>query len=205
MPADVNSPPLPDSRPLHRLVGRTRALLRTSWVATGLGITLGLLLTTLAVLAVIDLFMPLAPVTLPFVDVVVPLDPIFRCVALLLVVVPSALALYPGVPRPLLRRLAPNQVARRIEKHLPGVHNRLVTAIDLENKADAVSPVFLRRLLGEALERIKSFRPATILDSVSLRRSAICVAVAAAVSLTAWALFADRLPTALARIFMPFA
>src|SRR4051794_29790696 len=101
MPPAVNSPPPPASRPPHRLVSRTRALLRTSWVATGLGITLGLLLGTLAVLAVLDLFLPLAPVNLPFTAVVVPLDPIFRCVALVLVVGPSALALYHGVIRPL--------------------------------------------------------------------------------------------------------
>src|SRR5262249_19795517 len=189
MPADVNSPPLPDSRPLHRLVRRTRALLRTSWVATGLGITLGLLLITLATFAVIDLFAPLAPFTIPFTAVEVPLDPIFRCVALVLVVGPSSLALYHGVVRPLLRRLAPTQVARRSEKHLPGVHNRLVTAIDLEHKADSVSPTFLRRLLGEALDRIKGFRPSMILDLVSLRRSAIAVGVSALVSLAAWGLF----------------
>src|SRR5262249_34435532 len=98
LPADVTSPPpLPDSRPLHRPARRTRALLRTSWVATGLGITLGLLLITLATFAVIDLFAPLAPFTVPFTAVEVPLDPIFRCVALVLVVGPSSLALYHGV------------------------------------------------------------------------------------------------------------
>jgi hypothetical protein len=198
---------MPDSRPLHRLIGRTRRLLRSSWVATGLGITLGLGLGTLAVLAVLDLFVPMAPVTLPFVDVVVPIDPILRCAALVLVVVPAVLAFLHGVVRPLFRRLGPTQVARRIEAHLPDIHNRLVSAIDLEGKADSrsVSPVFLRRLLSEALERIRAFRPRMILDLVSLRRAAVAVGLSVAVSLAAWALFADRLPTALARIFMPLA
>ena len=140
MPADVTPAPqspvsLPDSTPLHRLIGRTRRLLRGSWVATGLGITLGLALGTLAVLAVLDLFVPLEPITLPLAGVVVPLDPILRCVALFLIVVPAALAFLQGVVRPLFRRLAPTLVARRIESHLPGIHNRLVSAIDLE-KAD---------------------------------------------------------------------
>ena len=70
MPTDVTPATLPDSRPLHRLIARTRRLLRSSWVATGLGITFGLLLGTLAVLAVLDLFIPLEPITLPLLDVV---------------------------------------------------------------------------------------------------------------------------------------
>src|SRR5262245_42885237 len=180
MPTDVTPATLPDSRPLHRLIGRTRLLLRSSWVATGLGLTVGLLLGTLAVLAVLDLFVPLEPITLPLVDVVVPLDPILRCVALVLVVVPAFLALVQGVVRPLIRRLGPTQVARRIETHLPGIHNRLVSAIDLQQHvpAGSVSPVFLRRLLAEALERIRNFRPAMILDLVSLRRAALLAGLA---------------------------
>jgi hypothetical protein len=43
MPADVQASThtLPDARPLHRQIGATRRLLRSSWIATGLGITLG--------------------------------------------------------------------------------------------------------------------------------------------------------------------
>jgi hypothetical protein len=207
MPTDVTPATLPDSRPLHRLIGQTRRLLRSSWIATGLGISFGLLLGTLAVLAVLDLFVPLEPITLPFFDVVVPLDPILRSVALLLVVVPAVLAFLHGVVRPLFRRLGPTQVARRIETHLPGIHNRLVSAIDLEAKAAdrRVSPVFLRRLLNEALDRVKDFHPRTILDLVSLRRAVLTAVVAVALSALAWTFFADRLPTAVARIFMPLA
>jgi hypothetical protein len=207
MPTDVTPATLPDSRPLHRLIGRTRRLLRTSWVATGLGISLGLLLGTLAVLAVLDLFVPLEPITLPLLDMVVPLDPILRCIALLLVVVPALLAFLHGVVRPLFRRLGPTQVARRIETHLPGIHNRLVSAIDLEAPAPArrVSTVFLHRLITEALDRIRSFQPRMILDVVSLRRAAVAATLAVILSALAWVFFADRLPTAVARIFMPLA
>ncbi len=207
MPTDVTAATLPDSRPLYRLIGQTRRLLRSSWVATGLGISLGLLFGTLAVLAVLDLFIPLEPITLPIFDVVVPLDPILRCFALMLVVVPALLAFLHGVVRPLFRRLGPSQVARRIETRLPGIHNRLVSAIDLERAAPAsqVSPVFLRRLLTEALDHVRGFRPRMILDFVSLRRAAVAVVLAVVVSGLAWTFFADRLPTALARIFMPLA
>ena len=106
---------LPDSRPLHDLISRARALLRSSWVATGLGITVGLLFGLLVVLTLIDLFVPFEPVTLPYFRVVVPLDPVFRCVALFLAVVPALLAFFHGVVRPLWRGLRPAQVARRIE------------------------------------------------------------------------------------------
>jgi hypothetical protein len=207
MPTDATPATLPDSRPLHRLIGRTRRMLRSSWIATGLGISLGLLLGTLAVLAVLDLFVPLEPITLPFFDVVVPLDTILRCVALVLVVVPALLAFLHGVVRPLFRRLGPTQVARRIETHLPGIHNRLVSAIDLErmDSRRSVSTVFLRRLLTEALDRIKSFHPRMILDFASLRRAALAAGVAIILSALAWTFFADRLPTALARIFNPLA
>src|SRR5262249_3396058 len=128
-------PALPDSSPLHILIAQARALLRSSWAATELGLTIGLLLGPLAVLAVLDLFIPFEPVTVPFVSIVLPLDPIFRTVALVLVTIPAALALFHGVVRPLWRSLSNLQVARRIEDQLPGIHNRLVSAIDLENKA----------------------------------------------------------------------
>jgi len=37
MAVDVAQSPLPDSRPLHRLIRHTRRLLRCSWIAIGLG------------------------------------------------------------------------------------------------------------------------------------------------------------------------
>jgi len=40
MPADVSPSALPDSRPLHRLIRRTRRLLRLTWITTGLGLGL---------------------------------------------------------------------------------------------------------------------------------------------------------------------
>src|SRR5262249_11922647 len=65
--------------------------------------------------------------------------------------------------------------------------------------------VFLRRLLTEALERLRAFRPRMVLDMRSLRRAALAVSVSMVVAILAWGLFSDRLPTALARIFMPLA
>src|SRR5271157_3161726 len=112
----TNSPP--DVRPIRSLIRRTAGLLRSCWVTTGMGLTLGLGLGTLALLSLLDLALPL--------------EPVLRLLALVLVIVPATWALATGVVRPICRRLRPVQVARRIEAHLPGIHNRLVSCIDLE-------------------------------------------------------------------------
>lgn len=182
----------PDARPIFRLVGQTRTLLRSTWVATGVGLTAGLLGAAL--------------VATTGIDMLVPLPQWLRLTALLLIVVPTAWACFTGVARPLFRRLAPTHVARRIEKQLPGIHNRLVSCIDLEAKGTLdVSPTFHRRLLTEALDRIRAFRPRQVLDLLSLRRASVFALSAAVAFAVAFLLFSDRMPTALARIFLPFA
>src|SRR5437016_57086 len=98
MSEDVTVNGVPDTSTIQRLVWRTRRLLRSSWVATGLGLTVGLLFGVLVTAALIDL--------------VVPLWPGFRLLALLAVTVPAAWALFVGVVRPLFRRLSAGYVAR---------------------------------------------------------------------------------------------
>ncbi len=187
------APTLPDSRPIDQLVSRTRSLLRLSWVATGLGLTVGLGVATLLVVTLADL--------------VVPLWPSFRLAAFILVAGPALWVLIQGVVLPAFRRLGPGYVARRIEAHLPGIHNRLVSCIDLARTQGtaAYSPAFYRRLVGEALERIRGFRPATVVDRLSLRRAGAFAGASVAAFLVALVLLSDRMPTALARIFLPLA
>jgi hypothetical protein len=207
MPADHTPDSLPDSRPLFRLIAQTRRLLRSSWVLTGLGLTLGLLLAALATMTLMDLFLHPEPITLPFFQVVVPLDPVLRLLALVLIVVPAALAFVQGVVRPLCRRLGPTHVARRIESHLPGIHNRLVSAIDLESRRDhnQSSAAFLRRLLQEALARVRSFKPFTVVDRRSLGRASLFAVLSVGACLLVGLVFGDHLPTTLRRIFLPLA
>jgi hypothetical protein len=183
-----------DIRPIHRLIRRTRLLLRSSWVATGLGVSVGLLLAVLVTVTTLDLLMPF-------------LWPALRLAALLLVVVPASWAFFIGVIRPLFRRLSATHVARRIESHIPRVHNRLVSCIDLANKPDDCrrSGAFYRRLVSEALERIRGFRPSAVINFLGLRRAGLFAASSIAAFLVAWLLFADRMPTAMARILSPFA
>jgi hypothetical protein len=195
---------LPDTTPLRRLVRQTRRLLRSSWVVTGLGLTVGLLLGTLVATTLVDLVLPLDAL-LPAWLAPTPW-PGLRLAALLLVVVPAAWALFAGVVRPLFRRLTPVGVARRIESHLPGIHNRLVSALDLSAQpAQTSSQAFYRRLLNEALERVRGFRPSTVLDLLSLRRAGLFALASTGAFVLALVVFSDRMPTALARILRPFA
>ncbi|MGE0608203.1 MAG: hypothetical protein AB7O62_13995 [Pirellulales bacterium] len=183
----------PDTSPIERLIDNTRRVLRSSWVATGAGLTLGLLLGTMVAVALVDLLIPMWP--------------IFRWLALALVLVPAGWAGYVGVFRPLARKLKAGFVARRIEKQLPGIHNRLVSCVDLQNedKRARVSPAFYRKLVTEALDRIRSFNPKVVVDYLSLKRATIFAACSTAALLLAFVLFYDRLPTALARVFAPWA
>ena len=137
----------PDISPIRGLIRATARLLRSSWVATGLGLSLGLLAAALVVTSLLDLALPLGTA--------------LRATALVLVIVPAAWAFFAGVVRPAFRRLGDRQVARRIEGHIPGIHNRLVSCIDLDSgKAQADrSPAFYRRLVREALDRVKIVPP----------------------------------------------
>jgi hypothetical protein len=189
----------PDTAPIFGLIGRTRQLLRSSWVVTGAGLTVGLLLGALVATSIVDIVLPLPPDNL--------LAPTLRLIALLLVVVPAGWAAFTGIIRPLFRWLSNVQMARRIESHIPRIHNRLVSCVDLANGTDAkqLSPAFYRRLVSEAIERIRDFEPRKIVDFASLRRAGL-FAVSSAVAFTlALVVLSDRLPTTLRRIFQPFA
>ena len=183
----------PDITPIRRLVRRTVLLLRSSWVATGMGLTLGLGVGTLVALALLDLALPQ--------------ESGLRLAALVMVVVPASWAFVTGVVRPLLRRLRPVQVARRIEGHIPGIHNRLVSCIDLDasTKKAQYSPDFYRKLVREALEKIQGFHPRKVVDARSLGRAIVFASASVLAFGLAFGLLSDRMPTALARIFSPFA
>jgi hypothetical protein len=177
---------------IDALIGRTRRLLRSSWVATGAGMTLGLCLA--------------AVVATTLADLAVPLPVVLRTAGFLLVVVPTLMALYVGVLRPAVRRISENWVARRIEREIPQIQSRLVTSIDLAHHPDYQhSTAFYNRLVSETADRVSGFHPSSVIDRLNLRRSGVFAAAAAVAFLFAYACFSDRLPTALARILSPFA
>jgi hypothetical protein len=157
-----------------------------------LGITVGLGLLLLVVVS-------LADVALAFREWL-------RLTGLLLVAVPSAWAFVNGVLRPLFRKMTSRFVARRIEATLPGIHNRLVSVVDLDaEKQKKFSLAFVRRLISEAIERVKNFRPSAVVDKPALKRAGLFAMIGLLVFATAMGILSDRLPTALARIFSPFA
>ncbi len=183
-----------DTKPLRELVARTRRLLRSTWVLTGLLASFGLGLLLLVGSAMTDFVVSSAA----------PSDWTWlRTLALVLLVVPTAWAVAVGVLRPLLRRLSNVLVARRIETELPAIHNRLVTCIDLEDEEQRVpvSQAFHRRLVSEALERIREFHPRQVLDIHKLRHAGL-VAIVGTLALAV--IFIPGVTTAMERVFSPF-
>ena len=191
MSSEVSRNGMPDTSVIDLLLNKTRTMLRSSWVVTGVGLSLGLLLAAVLLTTLTDL--------------IVPLGTVFRLLALLAILIPSVWALVAGVIRPLFRRLTRQHMARRVETHLPNIHNRLVSAVDLtERKGTRPSEAFYRRLINEALQRITGFLPSKVVDLVSLRKS-LLFAGSTVLGLTlAMIILSDRLPTALARIANPF-
>jgi len=178
-------------QPILRLVARARHVLRQSWVITGLALTVAVLAGAVIVLCLADVAFPFGRT--------------LRVAALALVVVPTMYTVAAGVLRPCLRRLTEVQVARRIEKHLPNIHNRLVSCIDIWS-AETPQPycvAFYHRLVAEVRERIRGFRPRTVVDGRSLRRAALIAGVNVAVLALMVALFPRPVTTAVMRIFAP--
>lgn len=178
---------------LDRLIRGARRALRSGWVLAGALISLAIFCAAVTATALLDLAAPLGT--------------FLRLLALGLIVAPTGWALAQGVVRPLARRLPAASVARRIEGRLPGMNDRLVTGVELaaDGAARRQSPAFFRRLLDEVWERAKGFRPEMLRDVASIRRAGILGGAAVIALAAAWITFADRLPTAMARIFRPFA
>ena len=170
---------------------QARWLLRTAWGLTGLGLTAGLFLGFLLLVVAVDLAAPMGVA--------------MRCLALGLVVLPAAVAFVLGVVAPSLRRLRAGEVARRIESHIPGMHNRLVSCMDLESKKDRVAPAFYRRLVQEALARVRGFRATRVIDARRLRQALLLAAGCGLLFAAAYFALPERVQTALARVFRPLA
>jgi hypothetical protein len=178
---------------IERLIGRTRQLLRLSWVVVGLAITGGLLSAAVLLAALIDL--------------AITLWPSFRWIVMAMVVVPVAWSFVMGVLRSALRRLGSRGIAHRIEQHIPKIHNRLVSCVDLAAGTEELelSPAFRQRLIEEATERVRSFDPMRVVDVRRVRRALLAAAGALVLFVVAWLLLGDRLTTAIARVFHPWA
>jgi len=108
---------------------------------------------------------------------------------------------------PMVRRLPVTRVASWIERTIPDVHNRLISALDLSEDSDArrANPALLQRLLDETGERLTGYQVQHVADPKPVRRLLVVAAVTFVVVAAFVALFQPRTTTALARIFQPTA
>jgi hypothetical protein len=182
----------PDIGPILSLIRKTRLLLKSSWGAIGVAHTLGLAFLALAVATTADLLVPLV-------------GPWLRLTGLILFAAPTVvLLIWKGV-LPLSRQLRNVDVARRIESHIPGMHSRLVSCMDLADRQGEVSPAFYRKLVDESLDRIGKFQRRSVVDFCALRRALLVALIGIGLFGLLWLALGSRLTTALARVLDPFA
>jgi hypothetical protein len=182
----------PDIGPILSLVRKSRLLLRGSWGAIGIGLTLGFALAVLAIVTTADMLVPLV-------------GPWVRLAGLLLFSVPTIVVLVWKCLLPLSRRLRGVEIARRIESKIPGMHSRLVSCMDLAGREADVSSAFYRKLVDESLDRIGKYRSTSVVDFRSIGKASRFALIGGALFAALWLGFGAHLTTALARVFNPFA
>jgi hypothetical protein len=180
----------PDIRPIRSLVRTTRLALRSGTGLVGLGLTAGVAATALLVAVAADLLYPL-------------IGPWVRATGLAIVCVATVIVFVWKGLAPFARRLRDAEIARRIEGRIPGMHNRLVSCLDLAGRTDEVSPAFYRKLVAESLNRIGDYRPSSVVDWRSVRKSLAFAAVALVALAGTGLALGERFTTAVARVFHP--
>ncbi|HEX4141962.1 MAG TPA: hypothetical protein VHY91_00290 [Pirellulales bacterium] len=143
------------------------------------------------------------------VDLLIPLATMFRlllAVGFWAVLIGSVAGL---LVWPALRRLTLEDVALRIESIVGGMHNRLLTVLDL-HRTDAEgkkqsNPEMVARLLWQTRGKLADFHLGQIVSPLPLLRSLIGLAAVLFAALLLAVLFRESAPTALARILRPTA
>jgi hypothetical protein len=109
---------------------------------------------------------------------------------------------------PAWRRPVLDAVALRIERALGGMQNRLLTVLDLgrdPSRLHRTRPDLLARLLEQTHQRVRAFRPGSVIRWRSLARGATLAAGALAAGLVLFAWFGDRFTTTFERLLHPTA
>lgn len=115
----------------------------------------------------------------------------------------AAFVLLPAVRRPLL-----DTVCLRIEKTLGGIHNRLLTVVDLARGGHVgrtLEPDMVERLLEQTQAQLSGFRPSRVVQWQALARNAALAAGAAALVAAIWLALGERLTITLDRFLQPTA
>jgi len=178
---------------LHTLVTNTRRRLRIGWVVTGGAYALIVSVVTLLVAIMLDSLFPM--------------DVPGRVATLTIVNIVIAFAVALGIVRPTVRRVDLDQVALRIERAVGGLHNRLLTLLDLRRRngrAD-VSEVMVERVVTQTRDRLRDFRMQQVADPQPVRRTAAMGLVTLVAAVIIVVSVGPRLTTALARIMQPTA
>lgn len=178
-----------------RVVSRTRSGLLVAVLATGLLLAVAAAVAWIVGGVLLDLAAPL---------------PVAGRIAVLggwwlsVVLACAAFVLLPAYRRPSL-----DAVALRIERVLGGMHNRLLTVVDLARgggtTGGATRPRLVDRLLAETTERMREFRARRIVPWRALGRAACWVAGLVATVALLHATLGDRLAVTLARLRDPTA
>ena len=180
----------PGVRPIRALVRTTRLALRSGTVLVALGLTTGVAAATRRAAA--DLLVPLV-------------DSWVRATGLAVVCFATGVVFVAKGLAPFGRRLPDAEVARRIEGHIPGMHDRLVSCLDLAGRTGEVSPAFYGRLITESLDRIGAYHPARVVDWRGVTKALAFAAIAAGLVGVTRLTLGDRFTTALDRVFHPTA
>ena len=153
----------------------------------GVGLALGLSIAVITAAAALDLLVV-------FPDAL-------RWMAFVILAMVAGYCLFGRVVRPLLRWLPLPAVALRIEKLLPGIHNRLVTAVELGNRKQSESTQpFFAAIVRQAADHVADFQPAQVVDRLSMRRALIWLAVPSVILIASWFASPRFVGTALARV-----
>jgi len=178
-----------------RVVSRTRSGLLVAVLATGLLLAVAAAVAWIVGGVLLDLAAPL-----PVAGRIAVLGGWWLSVALAC----AAFILLPAYRRPSL-----DAVALRIERVLGGMHNRLLTVVDLARgggtTGGATRPRLVDRLLAETTERMREFRARRIVPWRALGRAACWVAGLVAMVALLHATLGDRLAVTLARLRDPTA
>ncbi len=178
---------------LQRLVHATRRRMRLYWTLTGVGLVVAAAAVALLLAAALDVMLAMSVGG--------------RLASLVAVAVLTGVAVLLAVIWPIARPLHVNQVALRIEQAVGGIHNRLITLLDLlrgGGRVDTTEP-FVQRVVTQTRDKLDGYHPHNVADPRPARRS---LAVGAGVVLGVVALvllFSPRLSTAVARIVQPTA
>lgn len=110
--------------------------------------------------------------------------------------------------RPLIQPLSPTYLAMRIESRFPGLHSRVLSAVEFLNRrldARVGSPELQKAVVDNALEDLEKIQPSDIVATKSVQRITVAGGVLCVIILTVVILHPLEAATSVKRLMLPFA